>query len=99
MRLLANLDPLNTGRDRELLVPDAAVRKRIWRVLGGPGTLLVGGEIGGLWRATKTGKKLLVTVEPLGALATAVRDELAAETDRIAPFRGAEAAELRTGTL
>ncbi len=37
VRLLPNLDPLNTGRDRELLVADAAVRKRIWTVLGGPG--------------------------------------------------------------
>lgn len=99
VRLPANLDPLNTGRDRELLVPDPALRKRIWRVLGGPGTVLVGGEIGGLWRATKTGRKLRVTVEPLDALDMAAADELAAEADRIAPFRGAEAAELRTGTL
>ena len=37
VRLLANLDPLNAGRDRELLVPDAAMRKKIWTVLGGPG--------------------------------------------------------------
>lgn len=99
VRLLANLDPLNASRDRELLVPDPALRKRIWRVLGGPGTVLVGGEVGGLWRATKTGGRLHVTVEPLGALDMAVTDELAAEARRIAPFRGAEAAELRTGTL
>jgi hypothetical protein len=44
VRLLPNLDPLNAGRDRELLVPDAAVRKRIWTVLGGPGPCLPRGR-------------------------------------------------------
>jgi hypothetical protein len=95
VRLLANLDPLNAGRDRELIVPDAALRKRIWRVLGGPGTVLAGGEVAGVWRAAKKGRKLVVTVEPLDELAASARDELAAEAARIAPFRGAETGELR----
>ncbi len=99
VRLLANLDPLNTGRDRELLVPDLAVRKRIWTALGGPGTVLVRGDVGGLWRPTKKGKKLVITVEPFDELTAAAKDELAAEAERIAPFRGAETAELRTATL
>lgn len=96
VRLLPNLDPLNAARDRELLVPDAGVRKRIWTVLGGPGTVLVGGAVAGLWRPTKKGKKLLVTVEPLGRLTRATKDELAAEAERLAPFRGAANAEVRT---
>jgi Winged helix DNA-binding domain len=99
VRLLANLDPLHAGRDRELLVVDAAVRKRIWTVLGGPGAVLVGGEIRGLWRAAKKGRKLVVSVEPLGKLTASATDELAAEAERIAPFRGAEIGELRTATL
>jgi winged helix DNA-binding protein len=99
VRLLPNLDPLHAGRDRELLVPDAALRKRIWTVLGGPGTVLVGGDVAGLWRATKKGQKLLVTVEPLGGLASAATDALAAEAARLAPFRGAATAELKTATL
>jgi winged helix DNA-binding protein len=99
VRLLANLDPLNAGRDRELLVPDRAVRKRIWTALGGPGIVLVDGDVRGLWRAVKKGRKLMVTVEPLGELDAAARDELGAEAARIAPFRGAESAELRTTTL
>ena len=96
VRLLANLDPLNTGRDRELLVPDPALRRRIWRVLGGPGTVLVDGEVRGLWRAAKKAGKLLITVEPLGELTASATDELAAEAERIAPFRGATTGELRT---
>lgn len=94
VRLLPNLDPLNAGRDRDLLVPDAAVRKRIWTALGGPGTVLVDGELAGLWRPAKKGKRLLVTVEPLDRLAKSAKEALAAEADRLAPFRGAETAEL-----
>ena len=99
VRLLPNLDPLHGGRDRELLVPDAAVRKRIWTTLGGPGTLLAGGEIAGLWRAAKKGRTLLVTVETLDRLAPAAQDQVAAEAERIAPFRGAGSAELRLASL
>ena len=99
VRLLANLDPLNAGRDRELLVPDAAVRKQIWKVLGGPGTVLVDGEVRGLWRAAKKGKRVVITVEPLGRLKAAAKDALAGEAERIAPFRGAQAGELQIGTV
>ena len=84
-RLLPNLDPLTAGRDRELLVPDAAVRKRIWTVLGGPGAVLLDGAVAGLWRPAKKGRKLVVTVEPLGRLGKAAREALAAEAERIAP--------------
>jgi hypothetical protein len=99
VRLLANLDPLNTGRDRELLVPDPALRRRIWTALGGPGTVLVDGDVGGLWRAAKKGKRLLFTVEPLGELPGSAMDELAAEVERMASFRGAATGELRMATL
>jgi hypothetical protein len=99
VRLLPNRDPLNAARDRELLVPDAALRRRIWTSIGGPGTVLVDGEVAGLWRAAGKGKKLLVTVEPLGQIRAAAKDELAAEAERLAPFRGAESGRLRTGTL
>jgi hypothetical protein len=98
VRLLPNLDPLNAGRDRELLVPDPAVRKRIWTVLGGPGTLLVSGEVAGLWRPAKKGGQLVVTVEPLSELTPAAKEQLAAEAERIAPFRGAATAALRIAT-
>jgi hypothetical protein len=41
----------------------------------------------------------VVTVGPLGKLTAATKHELAAETERIAPFRGAETAELQIGAL
>jgi hypothetical protein len=99
VRLLPNLDPLTAGRDRELLVPDPAVRRRIWTAIGGPGTVFVHGELGGLWRMAKKGAKLVVTVELLADLADSMQDELATEAGRLAPFRGAGTAELRPGRI
>ena len=93
-RLLPNLDPLASAKDREILVPDEAVRKRIWVSLGGPGMALVDGEVAGLWRPRKKGKRLFVELEPLRRLGAAERDALAAEAERLAPFRGAESGEL-----
>jgi hypothetical protein len=46
-RLLPNLDPLAAGGGRELLAPDPALRKRFWPAIGGPGLVLVGGELAG----------------------------------------------------
>ena len=93
-RLLPNLDPLASARDRELLVPDPALRKRIWGSLGGPGMALVDGEVAGLWRPRKKGRRLVVELEPLRRLSAGEREALAAEAERLAPFRGAEAGEL-----
>ena len=87
-RLLPNLDPLASAKDREVLVPDEAVRKRIWSSLGGPGMALVDGEVAGLWRPRKKGKRLVVELEPLRTLTKAEREALAAEAERLAPFRG-----------
>ena len=89
VRLLPNLDPLSAGRDREVLVGDGDLRKRIWKSLGGPGIVLASGEVAGLWRPAKKGKRLVVTVE---ALADVPSGELAAEAARLAPFRGADTA-------
>jgi len=93
-RLLPNLDPLASARDREVLVPDADLRKRIWTSLGGPGMALLDGEVAGLWRPRKKGKRLVVELEPLRTPTTAEREALAEEAERLAPFRGAETAEL-----
>ena len=38
------------GADRELLVPDTKRRAELWTSRVWPGALLVGGEIGGVWR-------------------------------------------------
>ena len=95
-RLLPNLDPLASAKDREVLAPDKELRTRIWSRMGGPGMALVDGEVAGLWRPRKKGKRLVVELEPLRRLTGAEKDALGAEAERIAPFRGAESGELAT---
>ena len=63
------------GRDRELLVPDAAFRRALWTSRVWPGAVLVGGEIVGTWRrAVGT-----VTIQAWRRLTRATRDAVAAE--------------------
>ncbi|MEU4807049.1 crosslink repair DNA glycosylase YcaQ family protein [Actinosynnema sp. NPDC023587] len=85
VRLLPPLDPYLNARDRELLVPDAARRKDVWKVLGRPGAILVDGEIAGTWRARTAGRRLDVALAPFAPLDL---DRLRAEADRVATARG-----------
>jgi len=66
------------------------MRKHIWTSLGGAGMVLADGVLAGTWRPAKKGKRLVVTVELLGRALRGRDDELAAEAERLAPFRGAE---------
>ncbi len=87
VRLLVAGDPLLTGRDRETLLGDPALRKRLWAMIVGPGLVLAGGRPVALWRGRKKGKRLDVTIDAFGDVA---RDELLAEARRLAPHRGCE---------
>jgi hypothetical protein len=85
VRLLAPGDPLLLARDRDALVPDAELRRRVFRPTGSPGVVLQDGALAGLWRARRKGRRLEVEVEKLGTLdLEAVRRE----AERIAPLRG-----------
>lgn len=93
MRLLGAGDPLLQARDRERLIPDAALRKRVWAPSGAPGVVLADGEVVALWRGRRKGRRLEVEVTPAaGALPPAVRAAIEAEAAAIAPLRGATSA-------
>jgi hypothetical protein len=92
VRLLPGYDPYLAARDRELLLPRAEDRKRLWTTLANPGAVLANGAIAGIWRAAKQGKRLVVTVEPFGR--APARKTLEAEAATLAPWRGAETAEI-----
>lgn len=83
-RLLGPFDLFLQGRDRELVVPDEAHRRDLWRVLGRPGAVLVGHEILGTWRPRMSGRRLRLAVAPWGAL-----PDLTEQAERLAAFRGA----------
>jgi hypothetical protein len=76
-RLLPSGDTyfLLQGRDRELLVPDAARRRELWTPRVWPGGLLVDGEIVGTWRRALG----TVTIAAWRRLSRAAREAVEAE--------------------
>ena len=67
------------GRDRELMVPDAARRRALWTPRVWPGGLLVEGQIVGTWRRADA----MMTVQPWRRLSPAERDAVAAEAESL----------------
>ncbi len=88
VRLLPPYDAYLDQRDRLTLVPDKALHRRIWAVIGNAGALLVDGEVAGVWRPQKKGKRLTIAVEAFGPLSPAARDEITVEAELIGPLRG-----------
>jgi hypothetical protein len=73
------------GRDRELLVPDAARRAMLWTPRVWPGAVLVDGDVVGTWRRAHH----RVAIEPWRRLSAARREAVAAEAEAL-PIPGAE---------
>ncbi|GAA2726686.1 DNA glycosylase AlkZ-like family protein [Cellulomonas aerilata] len=76
-RLLPSGDAFSLlhGRDRELLVPDAAQRAALWTSRVWPGAVLVEGEVAGTWRRAED----RVTVSPWHLLSAAAREAVERE--------------------
>jgi Winged helix DNA-binding domain len=94
VRLLPPSDPCLALRDRETLLADRALQRRVWRAIGSPGVVLVDGRVAGIWRPRKRGRRLAVTVEPFVRLPRPTRDAIHAEAERATPYRGATTAEV-----
>jgi uncharacterized membrane protein YgcG len=88
VRLLSPGDPLLLARDRELLIPDPAVRRRVWRAINGPGVVLADGAPVALWRGRKRGRRLEVALEPLVKLTRRRLAAIEEEARAVAPHRG-----------
>ena len=82
-RLLPSGDAyfLLDGAERELLVPRADQRERLWTSRVWPGALLVEGEIRGTWRRAQH----TVRIDAWGRLSRAMRDAVEAEA-RVLPL-------------
>lgn len=88
VRLLNGFDPYLQARDRDLMVPEKAVQKALWPVLGRPGAVFADGEVVGTWRPRASGSKLTISLEEFAPLAPAVREQVEAEAQRVAAVRG-----------
>ena len=86
-RLLPSGDAyyLLQGADRELLVPDAELRARLWTSRVWPGAVLVAGEIAGTWRRAQAN----LTITPWLRLAREKREAVEAEAQTL-PLPGVE---------
>ena len=95
-RLLPNLDPLATRARPRAAGARRALRKRSGPSLGGPGHRARRRRgRRALAARRRRGKRLVVTVEPLAPARTGEREDgWPREAERLAPFRGAETAEL-----
>ena len=94
VRLLPPYDAYLDQRDRATLVPDKALHRRVWKIIGNPGVALADGKVVGLWRPKKVGKRLLLTLEGLTSTSKALRAEIEAEAALLAPLRGCASAEV-----
>lgn len=88
VRILPPRDPYTQLRDRETIVAKKYHRD-VWKSAGDPGTLLVDGEVVGIWRPRKSGRDLHLTFATFGGLPNETRDALDVEAASIAPLRGA----------
>jgi hypothetical protein len=91
VRLLPYFDAyLVGGHPRSLLYPGRAAGRALSRT-GQAGTfpvLLIGGTVRGVWHQRRSGRDVVVTVEPLGRLTAAQRRGLAYQADRLGEFYG-----------
>ena len=98
VRLIPAQDPFLQQRDRDRLLPDRDLRRRLWRPVGAPGLVLVDGEAEGVWTSQRRGKSIQFTVQPFDRITAAERDAIAAEADTLAPLREADRTTLALKT-
>lgn len=86
--MLPPRDPLLQLRDRESLVPDKTLHRRIWKTVGEPGTVLVDGRLAATWHPRKSGRTLSLTVEAFDVLTSRARKTIATESEALGTLRG-----------
>lgn len=98
VRLLGPYDPLTELADRELLVPGAAARRKVWAAAVNPGIVLRHGEIAGIWRRRTDRRRLTLTATAFGALPRgwSGHESVRADADVIRRFFGAEEVAIET---
>jgi hypothetical protein len=96
-RLLPPYDAYLDQRDRATLLPDKALHRRVWTILGNPGVVIDDGQIVATWRPKKQGKRLGLNVEAFGTVSPSLRAEIEHEAALLAPVRGCTSATVTIG--
>jgi hypothetical protein len=88
VRLLNPFDPYLQARDRDLIVPDEAVQKTLWPILGRPGVVLVDGEVAGTWRPRSSDSALTLAIAAFHTFSKATWAKVEEEASRVGAVRG-----------
>ena len=93
VRLLPYFDAyVVAGRPRELLFPGRAADRALARgQAGNYPALLVDGDVAGVWHLRRSGRRSVVTVEPIARMNAVRQQALAEQVDRIGAFFGGPA--------
>ena len=86
--LLGSHDPYLDLRDRDLILPDKARQRQVWKTVGNPGAVLLGGRVIGFWTVRTRGDKLDAAVTLFEALEPTQRSRLEELAQGYAAFRG-----------
>ncbi|TDE97477.1 winged helix DNA-binding domain-containing protein [Occultella glacieicola] len=90
VRLLAAFDPLLQAKDRDLLVPDEAGRKDLFRTIGRPGAVAAGEEVLGTWRPLTKGATMSIRFTPWLSVGPVLRRAIEDQGQELARWRGRE---------
>ena len=93
VRLLPPRDPYTQMRDRETIV-DKKYHREVWKTVGEPGAVLANGEVTGIWRPRKSGRKLTITIKTFDSLPKRDKKSLQDEAEQVAPLRGASSVDV-----
>jgi len=94
-RLLPPHDPYLQLRDRDTLVPEKSLQRRLWKTSGNPGVVLVDGQLVAAWRPEKKGRRLALSIEVFRQVSAEARRQIEQEAQSLAPFRDVETVEVR----
>ncbi len=87
VRFLPPNDPFLAQRDRDNLIPQRELQRKVWRPVGNPGVLLLDGEPVGIWRAKAKPRRLEITLESWSPIPAGRRAELEQEAATVAHLR------------
>ena len=85
--LLGPHDPYLDLRDRETVLPDKLLRRQVWKTVGNPGAVLLGGRVAGIWTVRTKGERMDVTVTLFEPLSPAQQRKLEKLAQGYARFR------------
>lgn len=90
LTLLGAHDPYLDVRDRQVLLPDRALQRAVWKTVANPGVLLREGRVIGTWKTRAQGGKLDVFLSPFMSLSPAEQKTFSLQAEAYASFRNKE---------